>query len=333
MRYTRLILFFPLVLWGCKSDDSNISPVDFEGMFEQLWTDFDLTYSYFDIKGIDWDAVYAANRPSIVNGQTTSQEIIEILKEVTLSLKDLHVQFIVNNTRYSYSNSDQFATNSPENATNYLTNISFDTPSLLVGTITGTNYFYVRFRNLSNSGDFQPLESVLLSLPDKDGFILDLRSNPGGNDAIARAFVNKLTQSEAVYAHYRYRNGPEHTDFDDWIEAKIIPEDPINFTNPIIVLTNRGTVSSAEGFTLMLKALPNTVFVGDTTRGSSGNPGEYTLSNGWKYTISRWQAATPDFKLIEDQGIAPDIVIFNTDESLNDGQDLMLEKAIETLNN
>jgi C-terminal processing protease CtpA/Prc len=115
------------------------------------------------------------------------------------------------------------------------------------------------------------------------------------------------------------------------IEAKITPNDPIVFENPIMVLINRGVVSSSESFVTMMMTLPNTTLVGDTTRGSTGNPEEFVLSNGWKYRISSWQAVTPAFEFIEDQGIARDIVIYNREESMNEGRDLILEKAIELL--
>jgi C-terminal processing protease CtpA/Prc len=42
-------------------------------------------------------------------------------------------------------------------------------------------------------------------------------------------------------------------------------------------------------------------------------------------------SVTPDFEFIEDQGIAPDVVINNTEESVEEGRDLILEKAIELL--
>jgi carboxyl-terminal processing protease len=190
---------------------------------------------------------------------------------------------------------------------------------------------YVRIKNLSGNGDFQPLQSVLSELSQKDGIILDLRDNGGGNDGIARGFVNKITEIERTYELVRFRNGPGRNDFGDWIEAKITPDDPITFEKPIIVLINRGVVSSAESFVAMIKTLPNAILLGDTTRGSTGNPKEFILSNGWKYHISSWQSVTPDFEFIEDQGIAPDVVINNTEESVEEGRDLILEKAIELL--
>lgn len=315
---------------GCK-DDPQLSNIDAEGMFEQVWSDFDQTYSYFELKGIDWDSVYSVYRPRVNNGETTSAELESILPEMTLLLRDLHVRFEAGPRNYRYQGGD-FSSNSPDNAVNYLSQVSINTNTLVVGEVSNSNILYVRIKNLSNSGDFAPLETVLAELPEKDGIVLDLRNNGGGNDGIARAFVNKITQEERVYQMVRFRNGPGRNDFGDWIENKVTPTNPIDFEKPIIVLTNRRVVSSAESFVSMMQTLPNTVIVGDTTRGSTGNPQEFSLENGWDYWISRWQVVTPDNKYVEDQGIAPDIVVFNTEESMNNGSDLILERAIELIN-
>lgn len=320
-----------ILLASCDNDDDIKRGNDLEAIFDEAWNEFDRTYSYFEIKEVDWDSLYAANRPKIINGQTTPLELAEILGEMTLLLKDLHVQFVAGSTVYQYKNRNDFAANSPENAVNYLSAISSNTNTLIIGDIDDSNLQYLRFKNLSRNGNFQSLESVINNLADKDGLVLDLRDNGGGNEAIAKDFVNRITRAERTYQLVRFRNGPARNDFGDWIEASIIPENSVNFEKPIVVLINRGVASSAESFVHMLKTLPNTTLIGDTTRGSSGNPGEFTLPNGWKYRVSRWQVVGPDFSFVEDKGIAPDFVIDNTEESIAERKDLILEKAIELI--
>lgn len=331
INYIKFILIVLVGSIGCKDYNSVIPNDDFEDMFEKFWMDFDQTYSYFEIKGVDWDSVYSEYRPRIKNGETTSHELANIFGEMTVLLRDMHVSFETENVTHRYQNLS-FRSNSPENAINYLSPILFNTNTVVVGDIENTSILYVRVKNLSNSSNFEPLETVIAELTEKEGIVLDLRDNGGGNDAIARGFVNKFTDKERVYELIRFRNGPGRNDFGNWIEAKIIPSDPIRFEEPIIVLTNRGVISSAESFISMMRTLPNTVLVGDTTRGSTGNPKEFQLSNGWKYRISSWQVVTPDLSFIEDHGIAPDFVVNNTEETMNNGIDLILEKAIELLN-
>ncbi len=81
-----------------------------------------------------------------------------------------------------------------------------------------------------------------------------------------------------------------------------------------------------------MQTYPGLIIVGDTTGGASANPSVKNLPNGWKYWRSTWQAASLNYTLIEDNGISPDHYVLMTQNSINAGEDLILEKAIELLN-
>ena len=118
-------------------------------------------------------------------------------------------------------------------------------------------------------------------------------------------------------------------DFDDQAYNVAVTGKNIEFTKPIVMLTNRFVVSSAEGFTLMLKSLPNVTHLGDTTAGSTGNPGIFEMPNGWELFVSRWQVADPNGKLVEGNGIAPDEVVWISQADRDAGRDSILEAAID----
>lgn len=327
--YKYIIVFFLISITSCSKEESSTES-EFESYFEQFWKDFDKTYSYFSLKQLDWDKVYDESM-SKINEETTTAEFESLLADIILSIKDIHVRLITDEKTHRYSNGNMFKRNSPDNAFNYLTSLSVNSQTLTIGDIKDTNIAYVRVKNLNPSGDFDPLNSVLNNLPSKDGFILDLRDNYGGNDGIAKKFVNRLTNKNRVHGYVRVRNGSGRDDFGTWQARRLTSENPIDFDKHIAVLTNRFVVSSGEGFTTMMMVLPNTTLIGDTTRGASANPKEFRLSNGWKYWVSSWQAKTVTHQLIEDQGIAPDIAITNTEESMDLGKDLILERAIEVI--
>lgn len=334
-RPTIVVVFLALFALGLGSgcgDDSGSPPaVAAEAAFEQFWTDFDRTYSYFERKGIDWDDVYARYRPRVVDGQTSQRELADMLGEIVLSFRDLHVSLVAGQANYFFQNRSTFAANSPDNAIEYLSEVFGDTSAVLYGTLEGANAIYVRIKTLNNSADFSPLDQALSDFGSYDGVVLDLRDNGGGSEDVARAVVSRITTEERLFRRVRVRNGPGRNDFEPWRDSTIEAVQPIASDLPIMVLTNRGTVSSAEGFVAMLRVLPNTRIIGDTTRGSTGNPGEFTLANGWRYRISRWQAALPDGQLIEDEGIAPDVAVTNTNDSMAEGRDLILEAALARL--
>ena len=79
----------------------------------------------------------------------------------------------------------------------------------------------------------------------------------------------------------------------------------------------------------MLKSLPNVTQLGDTTAGSTGNPGFFEMPNGWELFVSRWQVTDPEGNFVEDRGLAPDQVVWISPEDRNAGKDTILEAAIE----
>lgn len=66
---------------------STNSPVD---NFEFFWHHFNEHYAFFELRGIDWDEVYAEYRPKLTD-QTSSAELTSILAEIIEKFDDSHV--------------------------------------------------------------------------------------------------------------------------------------------------------------------------------------------------------------------------------------------------
>jgi carboxyl-terminal processing protease len=58
--------------------------------FEYLWKTYDRNYALFEVKNIDWDALYNVYRPK-VNSNTTETELFDIMSELLGNLNDNHV--------------------------------------------------------------------------------------------------------------------------------------------------------------------------------------------------------------------------------------------------
>ncbi len=334
MKRLSVLLLTLLLFISCSDDDSEL-PSEFEVMFEEFWSDFDRLYPYFEIKGIDWDSARTASLVDIRAG-ISGTEFESLLAELSLSLRDLHVSLQTPSGLHQYSKRDQFPANLPDSAINYLTDIKMDDDVLQFGTIENSTIGYLRIKTFT--GDhiaFDPIFQELLEneiVPSKSALILDVRENGGGNEAIGGVLAVKLLDEEKEYKLTRRRDGAGRNDFTNWESAVLPSLDPVGWTNPIIVLTNRGCYSSTESFVLMMRQIPNTMIIGDITGGATGSPEEFILDNGWAYRISTVQTASPDIRIIEDQGVVPDVFVSNTDESYEQGRDLMLERAIELLN-
>ncbi len=66
------------------------------------------------------------------------------------------------------------------------------------------------------------------------------------------------------------------------------------------------------------------------TYGSSGNPLPHKLSNGVTVYLPSWQAYTLDGKLIEGNGVAPDVEILTTKKDF-ENKDLLVEEVMKMI--
>ena len=68
-----------------KPDESN-DPVN---VFEYLWTRVDQLYTYFDIKGVDWDSVHAVYRPMVYD-EMSDDSLFSVCAAMLNTLRDGH---------------------------------------------------------------------------------------------------------------------------------------------------------------------------------------------------------------------------------------------------
>ena len=106
------------------------------------------------------------------------------------------------------------------------------------------------------------------------------------------------------------------------------PEAPI-FTNDLIVLIDEGCASACEDFVMPLSFSGRATVIGRRTGGSSGQPYIFDFGNGMEFFVGSKRLYFPDGSAYEGIGIAPDIEVPRTIESLLNSTDETLEKAIE----
>jgi C-terminal processing protease CtpA/Prc len=109
------------------------------------------------------------------------------------------------------------------------------------------------------------------------------------------------------------------------------PSGSWQFQKPVVVLVGRGCASANEGFISAMREISTVTVVGDTTEGSDGNPEIRSLSNGWMYSVSTWIAYTADKKVIERNGIPPDIYVGASSSDFASRRDPVLEFGLQIL--
>jgi C-terminal processing protease CtpA/Prc len=69
--------------------------------------------------------------------------------------------------------------------------------------------------------------------------------------------------------------------------------------------------------------------MGDTTSGAHATMVAGELANGWRYTLPIQETRLYDGNSYEGIGLAPQIVLNNTEAGLNNGVDALLEAAMQ----
>jgi len=134
------------------------------------------------------------------------------------------------------------------------------------------------------------------------GYIVDLRSNPGGilDEAVAVSDAF-LTKGEIVSERGRDKNDVNH-----WWAERAVPGDVTNGA-PIIVLVDAGSASASEIVAGALQDNHRALVMGERSfgKGSVQNVLPLTRDTGLRLTVARYHL--PSGRSVQEGGIKPDI--------------------------
>lgn len=326
---------FVLLCVGCSRAITNAPPESTpERNFEYLWQEYDRIYATFELKGVDWDSVYAVYRPQITP-QTTDQELFLVMSRMLATLQDGHVSLNTPTEYYSYTAYwDQYPINYDRDIlrTYYLGGAMKGTNSPITYRLLDEQIGYVYIDNFGGTNWGDRIEIALKRMKPLKGLIVDVRSNGGGAKQNAEDIAGRFTRQKRLYAHGQWRNEPHRSDLAS-IQLYFEPKGTVKFTKPTVVLTNRSSFSSAELFVLMMRTLPHITVVGDTTGGgSSGDTTFRELPNGWIFRVPSSLLSAPNFEPYhEGNGLAPDVWVSTPDDLLASGTDRIFETAVDIL--
>lgn len=175
---------------------------------------------------------------------------------------------------------------------------------------------YSYMKNMTSS----ELDVFLLDMVEqenrKDGVILDLRFNTGGN--VHDKVLNFLSQRP--YLQWKYREGQLT------VQPNFAPA-----AKPIVLLINEYSLSDAEMTAAGFKALKLGKIIGqETYRWIIFTSGK-GLVDGSFYRLPSWGTYTLDGKNLEKTGVTPDIYIKNTFIDRLENKDPQLDRAIKEI--
>ena len=184
------------------------------------------------------------------------------------------------------------------------------------------NLGYIRLSSFISRNATAEFEQALVENFDKDGLIIDLRSNPGGLLTNAIYIADMLLDSKVIVSTV------DREGYKDTTRAN-----QRTLTNqPIVVIINGGSASASEILSGALKDNKRAIIVGKKSFGKGLVQEINRLPGGSAMHITIQKYLTPNGTDINKKGIKPDYEVDLTEEDVKKERDPQLAKAIELLN-
>ena len=187
---------------------------------------------------------------------------------------------------------------------------------------------YIRLSSFISRNAAKEFSDILFASKDKKGFIIDLRSNPGG--LLSNALVISdmfLDSNKQVIVSTVDRDGYKETQRAEFFVKGAITD------KPIVVLINKGSASASEIFSGAIKDNHRGVIIGEQSFGKGLVQEINKLPNGAGINITIQKYLTPSGTDINKKGITPDLVVEIKEEHIKNKDDVQLKKGIEVLQN
>lgn len=180
---------------------------------------------------------------------------------------------------------------------------------------------YIRLSSFISKNATSEFQNALKQLSDKKGYIIDLRSNPGGllSNAI---FISDMFLNGGIIVSTVDRDG---------YKENIRATRKYTTDKPVILLINKGSASASEIFSGAMKDNNRALIVGEGSFGKGLVQEVNTLMGGAGMNITIQKYLTPNGTDINKKGIQPDVIVELTEEDVKNKNDKQLVKAQELL--
>ena len=145
------------------------------------------------------------------------------------------------------------------------------------------------------------LDDAMAAFRDAPAVIVDVSNNDGGFNSLAQHIAGRFAD-RARPAYSKVAFGARDVDPQPF-ETK--PSRRTRYLGPVYLLTSDITLSAAEVFVLYMRALPNVIHVGETTRGALSDTINKPLPNGWRLVLPPEIYRDPAGESYEVRGLPP----------------------------
>jgi len=188
----------------------------------------------------------------------------------------------------------------------------------IVDSLSGGRLAYIHIQRMSHDC-LETFKQELVSIAEsKDGLVVDVRNNGGGNIAVHLLGILVKTP----YFLRNFRSFP------------VVSENKMRskaFERPVTLLINNYSASNSEIFAEGFRRLGLGSVIGEPTSGSVIGTSSYTLMDGTRVRRPSWGAYTLDMEDTDLGPRQPDILIENTPDDFINGRDPQLYRAVQEL--
>lgn len=174
------------------------------------------------------------------------------------------------------------------------------------------------------------INEIMTSFMNKKGIVVDLRCYP--SDFIVFNIGNFLMPKPTSFVKFKNHNQKELEGFYMSEPLEVGIDFPDYYKGKIAILVNEETQSNAEYTAMAFQVAPKAKVFGSQTAGADGNVSEIIFPGGFKTYMTGIGIYYPDGTETQQIGIRIDESITPTIQSVREGRDLVLEKALEYLN-
>ncbi len=181
---------------------------------------------------------------------------------------------------------------------------------------------YLHFNEFLDPVSLMPkFEAAMKNFRTAPGVMIDLRGNPGGIGimamGIAGFFIDKSGQK---LGEMKMR--------ETTLKFVIFPR-PETYAGPLAILVDEGSASTSEILAGGLQDLKRAHIFGVRTAGAALPSDIIRLPNGDGFQFAQASYTSESGKVLEGEGVTPDVVVRQTREALAAGRDLVVEAADE----
>ena len=314
--------------------DEPSNPVN---VFDYLWKKVDQQYTFFDVKNVDWNAVYEQYRP-LVNDEMSEDSLFRVCAAILNELQDGHTNLETpfdlsrpDSLYYSMIVESQYDGNLV--LLNYITLNGQTTGSFRHNAIRNGEVAYIRYSSFGSDISEYDMKYIVDRYKDCKGMIIDLRQNGGGSDANIVTLLSIFDNHGQVLQQVQSRVDQNHDNFSEprlihAADSSLLGQ---NFYNkPVAVLIDRGSFSATSFFAECTKVYDNIKLFGDYTGGGLGMPNGGVLPNGWTYRFSVTRTLDANGEHPEwENGVPPDVHVLLDPAMTAQGIDNIIETAAD----